>query len=72
MASGRKLEKEGGEGGEEGEPEEAGYTCASASLEHDFQFYAPLTLGENYVKTLLDPSVLDTHKFWELEAKNCG
>lgn len=43
--------------------EESKSISATDLLEQNFKFYAPLTLEGNYVRTLLDPSVLDAHKF---------
>lgn len=51
----RRERKDGGEG--------EGSVNAPALLERDFRFHARLARGRNYVKTLLDPSGLDTHKF---------
>lgn len=51
----------GEEEGEGGAEEES--ISATDLPEQNFRFYAPLTLGGNYVRTLLDPSVLDAHKF---------
>lgn len=59
----RRRDKGKGRGGGKKDGEEEGSVSTSALLEQNFKFYALLTLGGNYVRTLLDPSVLDAHKF---------